>query len=130
MRFYDVAAASLAIGAPRKWTDNLLSQHRLPDVRSVRQGVARRISYLALVRLAVIRQLHAGLGIGVADSIEMAGRLLDSGQDAVLEVGQLRLGVDYTALRQAVDKRLTLALESAPSPRRGRPPRKAPISPL
>ena len=126
MRRYNIAAAALAIGAPRKWTDNILSQHDIPDVLSVRQGVPRRITYLALVRLAVIRQLNTELGIGVGDAIQIAARLLDSGQKSVLEVGQLRLGIDHVALRQAVDARLAMAMESAPSPKRGRPPRKAP----
>lgn len=124
MRRYNITAAALAIGAPRKWTDNILSQHDIPDVLSVRQGVPRRISYPALVRLTVIRQLHAELGIGVSDAIRIAARLLDSGQGAVLAVGQLRLFIDQVALRQAVDARLAMALESAPSPKRGRPPRK------
>ncbi|CAN5148309.1 hypothetical protein BH09GEM1_BH09GEM1_22270 [soil metagenome] len=125
MRFYDIGISTLVIDAPRKWTDNILSQHTIPDVRSGRQGVARRISYPALIRLGIIRQLHTELGIGVADAIRLAAQLLDSGQETVLEAGQLRLRVDYDALRQLVDERLALALESAPSPKRGRPPRKA-----
>ena len=125
MRAYDVAVATLAIGAPRKWTDNLLSQHALPDVISVRQGVARRLPYQSLIRIAVIRQLHTQLGIGVAKAVHFADGLLDSGQAAVLDVGQVRLGVDIAAVHKAVDQRLALALESAPTPRRGRPPLKS-----
>lgn len=125
MRLYDIAVATLAIGAPRKWTDNLLSQHEVADVVSVRQGVARRLSYQALVRLAIIRQLHVHLGIGVANAVRFADRLLDSGQGAVLDAGQVSLSVDLSAVRKAVDQRLSAALESAPSPRRGRPPRRA-----
>lgn len=125
MRLYDIAVATLAIGAPRKWTDNVLSQHELPDVISVRQGVARRIPYQALIRLAVIRQLHTQLGIGVANAVQFAGHLLDSGQAAVLDAGQVSLSVDLAAVRKSVDERLASALESAPSRRRGRPPRRA-----
>jgi hypothetical protein len=125
MRLYDIAVATLAIGAPRKWTDNVLSQHELPDVISVRQGVARRIPYQALIRLAVIRQLHTQLGIGVANAVQFAGFLLDSGQAAVLDAGQVSLSVDLAALRKSVDERLASALESAPSRRRGRPPRRS-----
>ena len=57
MRSYSVAVAALAIGAPRKWTDNVLSQHQLPEIVSVRQGVARRIPYHTLIQLALIREL-------------------------------------------------------------------------
>ena len=122
MRSYDVAIASLAIDAPSKWTDNLLSQHRLPDVVSERRGVARRISYSGLVRLALIRQLHVELALGVGDAVRVADQLLDSGGTGVYESGQLRLTVDRPALERALDLRLTEVLESAPAPRRGRPP--------
>ncbi len=126
MRVYDVVVATIAIGAPRKWTENLMSQHDLAEVPSSRQGVARRISYSALIRLSVIRQLHVELGIGVGDAVRIAERLLDSGQSRVLVVGQLKLTFDVDALRRNLDHRLAIALESAPSPRRGRPPRKPP----
>ena len=122
MRFYDVAVASLAIDAPIKWTDNLLCQHRLPGVVSERRGVARRISYLGLVRLALIRQLHVQLALGVGDAVRVADRLFDSGGTGVYASGQLRLSVDRPALERALDLRLTEVLESAPAPRRGRPP--------
>ncbi len=122
MRSYDVAVASLAIDAPLKWTDNLLSQHRLPDVVSERRGVARRISYSGLVRLALIRLLHVELRLGVGDAVRVADQLLDSEGTGVYESGQLRLSVDRSALERALDLRLTEVLESAPTPRRGRPP--------
>ena len=125
MRLYDVAVATLAIGAPRKWTDNVLSQHELPDVVAVRQGVARRIPFQAILRLAIIRDLHMQLGISVANAVQFANRLLDSGQAAVLDAGHFRVSVDLAALRKSVDEGLASALESAPSPRRGRPPRRS-----
>ena len=125
MRSYYIAIASLTIDAPAKWTDNLLSQHGLPDVVSARRGVARRISYPALVRLALIRQLHTRLGLGVGDAIRIASALLDSGDIHVHESGQLRLTFDRLGLERALDARLAEVLESAPAPRRGRPPKKS-----
>lgn len=124
MRSYDVTIASLAIDAPTRWTDNLLSQHTLPDVISAHRGVARRISYPALMRLALIRQLHTRLGLGVGDAIRIASKLLDSGGSSVHESGQLRLSVDQPGLERTLDARLAEALESAPAPRRGRPSKK------
>lgn len=124
MRVYDIAVTSLAIHAPRKWTDNVLSQHSIPDVDSMRQGITRRIPHRALIRLAVIRELHTELGISVADAVAFASRLLDSGHSPVLSAGQLTLTIDLAALRRTVDARLAAAMESAPSRRRGRPPRR------
>lgn len=125
MRLYDIAVAALAIGAPRKWTDNVLWQHALPDVISVRQGVARRLPYSAIIRLAVIRELHSQLGVGVADAVVLAARVLDSGQSAVLDTGRLRVTLDLATLRRDIDQRLVTAMESTPSRRRGRPPGRA-----
>jgi hypothetical protein len=125
MRSYSIAIASLAIDAPDKWTDNLLSQHAIPDVLSSRRGVARRIAYPALVRLALIRQLHAGLGLGVGDAVRIASDLLDSENGGVHERGQLTLRFDRAGLERALDARLIDVLESAPAPKRGRPPGKA-----
>jgi hypothetical protein len=125
VRSYDIAIASLAISAPAKWTDNLLSQHGLPEVASSRHGVSRLISYPALVRLALIRQLHTWLGLGVGDAIRIAGELLDSGDTHAHESGQLRLTFDRPGLERVLDARLADVLESAPAPRRGRPPKKS-----
>ena len=123
MRSYDVAIASLTIDAPTKWTDNLLSQYRLPDVISARRGVARRISFPALMRLAIIRQLHTRLGLGVGNAIRIASELLDSERSGVYESGQIRLSFDRPGLERSLNARLAEALESAPAPRRGRPPK-------
>lgn len=122
MRLYDVAVVTLAIDAPRKWTDNVLSQYPIPGVVSVRQGVSRGVSHGGLTRLALIRDLHVRLGIGVGDAVQITKRLLDSGGPPVLIVGQLTLTVDLAALHRRIDIQLGAALESAPSPRRGRPP--------
>ena len=125
MRSYDIAIASLTIDAPTKWTDNLLSQYRLPDVISARRGVARRISFPALMRLALIRQLHTRLGLGVGDAIRIASELLGSERSGVYESGQILLSFDRPGLECSLNARLAEALESAPAPRRGRPPKGA-----
>lgn len=122
MRSYDVAVASLAIGAPRKWTDNVISQHSLPDVISERRGVARRITHPGLVRLALVRELQMELGIGVADALKVADDVLRQGSGGVHRAGALTLQVDLEALERRLARHLAEALESAPAPRRGRPP--------
>ena len=125
MRSYGVAVASLVINAPLKWTDNTLSQHGVTGVISARRGIARRITFPALLRLAIIRQLHTGLGVSVANGVRLANQLLDSDTVGVHRSGQLRLAVDLVELGRELDLRLEEVLESAPSPKRGRPPRRA-----
>lgn len=121
MRSYDVGVASLVIGAPKKWTDNLLSQHTVPDVTSVTNGVTRRISHAGLLRLAVTRELHATVGLSVAVALAAADRLLEPANAGVIAIGHISVGIDLAALENRVQERLAQVLESAPRPRRGRP---------
>ena len=121
MRSYTVAVSALAIGAPHKWLDNLLSHFPVPDVGSERRGVARRIPHSALLHLALARELHLDLGVGVRDALALAADLLSSPEGAVSRGGHLRVTCDRLALEHAVGARLREALESAPAPRRGRP---------
>ena len=124
MRSYTVAVASLAIDAPDRWTDNILSQFVIPDVVSVRRGVARKITHAAVVRLAVVRQLQTLLGIGTGDALRLTAEMLYSEPVGVFESGHLTLSVNWTEVERAVNARLANALESHPMRRRGRPPGK------
>lgn len=124
MRSYSVAVASFAIQASVRWTDNLLSQHRIPEIPVVGRGIARRLSRAAVIRLAIIRELHTALGCGVRESVALAADVLGSDQGVVHLGGHLRLELDRDALVRATDVRLRDALESAPAPRRGRPPKR------
>lgn len=122
MRSYDVAITSLAIGAPAKWTDNVLSQFPIPDVVLEHRGVARRIPHSGVVRLALVRQLHVELGLSVRDAVRRAEELLGTDGSCVAAGDALQLVLDRAALERRVDLALREALESAPAPRRGRPP--------
>jgi hypothetical protein len=124
MRSYDVGIASLVVHAPRKWIDNLLSQHVVPEILQERRGVARKIPYGALVRLALVRELHSTLGTSVREALVLADSLLDPSGGGVHVRGHLRVTFDRSTLEQALDERLREALESAPVLRRGRPPRR------
>ena len=122
MRSYSVAVAALAIDASHKWVDNLLSHFTVPHVASDRRGVARRIPHSALLQLAVTRELNTGLAIGVRDALALATELLASDSNGVSRGGHLRVTWDRGAFERALGHRLRDALESAPAPRRGRPP--------
>lgn len=121
MRSYDVTVAALAINAPRKWTDNLLSQHDVPHVVMMRRGIARRVPHAALLRLALVRELHVRIHIGVRDALALADSLLDPARMDVHQSGHVRVTFDRTGLCREIDDRLRDALESAPTPPRGRP---------
>ena len=124
MRLYSVVVASLAIGAPGKWVDNLIAHHDLPDVRSRARGVARGISWAGLVRIALIRELHVALGCGVREAVALSDQLLRATTGQVT-VGQWSmLGFERRGLEEDLQRRLAEALESAPRPRRGRPARR------
>lgn len=123
MRSYDVAVASLVIQAPARWTDNVLSQHHVPDVVAVNKGVARRISHAGLVRLAITRELHASVGLSVSNALAMAERLLEPANAGVITVGHVKVSIDLGALEGRLQERLVQTLESAPRPRRGRVPK-------
>ena len=124
MRSYTVAVTSLAIDAPARWTDNVVSQFVIPGVISVRRGIARKLPHAVVVRLAIIRQLHTSLGVGVGDAIRLTADLLRSEPVGVFEIGHLRLVLNMRDVERSVDARLAAALESSPIRRRGRPPRR------
>jgi hypothetical protein len=124
VRSYSVAVVSLAIGAPAKWTDNLIAHHDIPDVRSRARGVARGVAWAAVVRIAVIRELHIALGCGVREAVALSDALLREPVSQVSVGRWSTLGLDRRALEHDVQLRLAEVLESAPQPRRGRPVRR------
>ena len=126
MRLYDVAVTSLAIDAPLKWTDNLLAHHAIPDVRSRTRGVARGISWVGLVRIALIRELHLALGCGVREAVALSDLMLREPDGALAPGRFLTLGFDRRAQEENLHQRLADTLESAPRPKRGRPARRMP----
>src|SRR6478609_5950551 len=105
MRLYSIAVAALAVGAPLKWADNVLSQHEIPDVQHRRRGAARGISWNALVRLNLIRALNQELGCGVRDAVTLSSTLID-GPGLFDAGGFLTVTLDRPALEAALRGRL------------------------
>ena len=124
MRAYDIRVAGLAIRAPVKWIDNVLSQHDVREVVRARRGVARKIPFPALVHLALTRELHISLGLGVREALQLSRELLANTKERGVPTGHLRISVDRETLERTLDARLREVLESAPAPPRGRPPRR------
>jgi len=126
VRLYSVAVASVAAEAPEKWTDNLLAHHQLAGVHSRARGVARGISWPALVQVALVRELHLRVGCSVRDAVSFAAALL-ADRNGVMAPGlYLSLTFDRERFEDDLHRRLAEALESAPRPRRGRPRQRRP----
>lgn len=122
MRSYDVAVASLAIGAPTKWTDNVIAHNALPGVMKIQRGVARRISHTALLQLVIARQLQTAMGMSAHDAVRIGLALVESG---VVHHGPISISIDLAALERQLAPRIAHALESAPTRPRGRPPKRS-----
>ena len=126
-RSYDVGVAALAVGAPVKWVDNLLSRHRIAGVEQASQGTTRRLAPGAVLRIAVVRLLAESLGLPVARAVAFAEEVCGSPRHST-EVGggTAALTVDIPRLERHLAKELADAVEGAPRRPRGRPPTRHP----
>jgi hypothetical protein len=121
-RAYTVATAALAIGVPIKWVDNILSHNKLIGIRQERQGVARRLSVDGLLVLALTALLIRELGLSTAKAIIAAEGILNSGGRYSAAQG-VSIELDLATFRAGLLEQLEHAVEVAPIPRRGRPPK-------
>lgn len=121
-RAYTIATAALTLDRPIKWLDNTLSHIRVPGVQQKRQGVARRISIDGLQALSIAALLIDELGIPLAGAIEIAGKLASSGGQYTTPEG-VTVQLNLEKIRANLLDRLENAVEIAPVPRRGRPPK-------
>jgi hypothetical protein len=123
LRAYTVAAASVALHVPPKWMDNILSHHTLPGVTQARQGVARRITAEAVLTLEIALRIARGMAVPMHRALELAIALATVGSSGLEPREGVILSVDLDSIRAELYHRLAHAVEVAPSPRRGRPPR-------
>jgi len=105
-----------------KWVDNILSHYRLPGIVQAKQGIPRRLNVEGLLHLSIILVLTADLGTTVGAAIKIAGQIA-AGRGAFATPGGIRLELDLNALQAQLLTRLEHAVEVAPLPRRGRPPK-------
>lgn len=138
MRGYSVGTAALALDIEPKWLDNLLSHNRVDGVTQARQGVSRRLRPGALHVIATVHRLNRELQIPVGAALQLAHELWRSPQDAdardtaTVRNGELELRLSRAGLRARVAEAVAEALEMAPRPKRGRPPKRGghPTNPL
>ena len=121
MRGYTVVTSAVALEVEYKWLDNLLSHHSVTGVRQSRQGVARTLPYSSLRILAVALELIGGLQTPLPYALTWAHRI-DAGENPCT-TGSLTVTVDLIRIDRWLSGRLAYAVEVAPTPRRGRPPK-------
>ena len=121
-RAYTIATAALTLRVEAKWLDNTLSHIRVPGVKQERQGVARRITIDGMLILGIAALLIHELSMPLAAAIGIAqGLARNGGEHTTREGVWIRLNLER--LRSTLLERLEDAVEIAPLPRRGRPPK-------
>jgi len=121
-RAYTIATAALALQTPAKWLDNTLSHIKIPGVRQEKQGVARRITIDGLLILSIAGLLIDQLGVSLSRATRMAESLANN-NGLYTSPGGIDIRLDLEGLRFKLLERLESAVEVAPIPKRGRPPK-------
>jgi hypothetical protein len=122
VRAYTVTTAAVTLGIPAKWLDNVLSHHQVPGVDRSRQGVSRRITPQAILKLDIAIRLTRSLSVPIGRALELAEDLFHDTRGTRTEQG-IDLTVDIQSMQEELTARLAHAVEIAPVPRRGRPSR-------
>lgn len=122
MPLYTTATAAAALDVSPKWLDNLLSHNQLQGFPKESQGVARRLPLTALLVISLAREFIDTTGLSAPAALRLAARLLNSrGQNATISP-LFTIAVNTDALQNTLLHKLARAVETAPTPRRGRPP--------
>ncbi|HEU4748104.1 MAG TPA: hypothetical protein VFS56_06350 [Gemmatimonadaceae bacterium] len=123
-RAYTVGTIALTLGVPTRWVDNILSHHRVSGVVQKRQGVARKVAFEGLLQLSLSLSLIDELEIPAASALRVASSMLATGGRYDTPTG-ISISIDLDQVRTDLEGWLAQAVEIAPVPRRGRPPRTA-----
>ena len=121
-RAYTIATAALTLEMPVKWLDNTLSHIKIRGVRQEKQGVARQITIDGLLILSIAALLIVELGISLSRATRMAETLANN-NGLYTSPGGVGIQLDLEALGSKLVERLEHAVEVAPIPKRGRPPK-------
>ncbi|MEO7103347.1 MAG: hypothetical protein ABI311_08155 [Gemmatimonadaceae bacterium] len=124
MPSYNTTTVASALGVTPKWLDNLLSHNDLDGSQRVSQGVSRRLSFDTVTMLALAKELIDTIGMKAPAAISLAAQLLNSSTGELIVSPRLRINVQPDGLQADVLDSLARAVEIAPSPRRGRPPKR------
>ncbi len=121
-RAYTVGTVALALDVNTKWLDNILSHFQIAGVTQERQGISRKVSLEAVIELRLALALITDLETPTATALRLANVLSQSAGQHRTPSG-MNIGVDLSTIRAGIEARLAQAVEIAPLPRRGRPPK-------
>ena len=121
-RAYTITTAALTLEMAAKWLDNTLSHIKIRGVRQEKQGVARHITIDGLLILLITALLIVELGISLSRAARMAETLANN-NGLYTSPGGVGIQLDLEALGSKLLERLEHAVEVAPIPKRGRPPK-------
>lgn len=127
-RAYTVGTAALALDVPAKWLDNVLSHFQVPGVMQKRQGISRKVSLEGVLQLALALSLIDELEIPTANALRLASTINQTGGQHRTGSG-ITISLDLSTIRAGLEASLAQAVEIAPVPRRGRPPRPTQMPP-
>ena len=123
MRAYSTAVVATALGVSRRWLDLVVASNQLPGTQPDRQGKSRAFTPGAVVAIAIAIELAERLGTPLPIALDLATKLARDGEHRPSP--ELLLRLDVGAIERRVAHELSDAVEANPSPRRGRPPRRA-----
>jgi len=124
MPLYNTATAAAALDVTPKWLDNLLSHNDIHGLQPESQGVSRRLSLSTITILSLAKELIDTLELTVPAALRVATRIVASPASELIISTRLRVTLEPDALKADVLARLVRAVEIAPTPRRGRPPKR------
>ena len=126
MRAYTVATVAITLDVPAKWLDNILSHNKVPGVAQSRQGIARRLTTEAVTVLEIALMLGRSFAIPAPRALHIARDLVTQGGVSARYSPEspLALSIDVVAIETDISRRLAEAVELAPHPPRGRPPKR------
>ncbi len=124
MPLYNTATTAVALDVTPKWLDNLLSHNDIDGLRSESQGVARRLSLETIITLALAKELIDTINLSAPAALRLAVQVNTNGGGEIALTPHLHATIRLDALKIDVLTRLARAVEVAPTPRRGRPPKR------